>query len=58
MEYMSRLIGDMKFEVFFLTYQRHLIKFVMKAFTFQLQQNRISGKLLRPIKRLPKWWET
>ena len=54
MEYMSRLIGDMKFEVFFLTYQKHLIKFVMKAFTFQLQQNRISGKLLRPIKRLPK----
>ena len=39
MEYMRRLMRDMKFEVSFLTYQRHLIRFGMKVSS--LSQNKM-----------------
>ena len=43
---------DMKFNVYFLTYQRHqfLDKVWRQGPIFKLEQNRISGKLLRLIK--------
>ena len=43
-----------KFEVYFLTYQRYLIWFVHKGLIFKLEQNGISGKLLRLMKRFLK----
>ena len=54
MQYSRRLIREMKFEVYFLTYQRYLIWFVHNGLIFKLEQNGISGKLLRLMKRFLK----
>ena len=42
-------MSDMKFEVYLLTYQRHLAR-RHEALIFKLEQNEVSGKLLRLIK--------
>ena len=41
---------ELKFEVSFLAYQRHFIRFDMEGLIFKLEQIGISGKLLRFIK--------
>ena len=51
MEYLRRLMRDMKFEVSFLTYQTKAFDKVWhEGFIFKSKQNAISGKLLRLIK--------
>ena len=49
MEYMRRLMRDMKFKVYFLT-SKAFDKVWHEGLVFKLEQNGISGKLLRLIK--------
>ena len=50
MEYMRRLIRNMKSEVHFLKNQKGFDKVWHKGVIFKLEENGISGKLLRLIK--------